>query len=158
MRESFFVRCVVAAVWLFAGSAFASDFYVYPAKDQSQQQMQKDEYDCQQWATGQSGFDPLAAPPTAPPPPQQAGATGQVLGGAALGAIIGGIANDNPGGGAAWGAGAGLLGRAASQRSAGAKYQQQSQAVASQYAAARGSYNNAYSACLSGRGYTLSPK
>jgi len=34
---------------------------IYPAKGQSQQQMEKDKYECYTWAKGQTGFDPMQA-------------------------------------------------------------------------------------------------
>jgi hypothetical protein len=44
------------------------DLIIYPAKGQSQQQMEKDKFDCFSWAKQQSGFDPMQPPATAPAP------------------------------------------------------------------------------------------
>lgn len=38
--------------------ALTNAIYVYPAKGQSEDQMQRDKFDCSQWATQQTGFDP----------------------------------------------------------------------------------------------------
>ncbi len=40
--------------------------FVYPRQNQSEQQTAKDRYDCDRWAAGQSGYDPLASGATAP--------------------------------------------------------------------------------------------
>ena len=84
-----------------AGQALGQDLIVYPAKDQSQKQMEKDKYDCYSWAKQQSGFDPMQTPPPPSAPastPPPGSATGGVVrggaGGAALGAAVGGIAGD----------------------------------------------------------------
>ena len=54
------------ALALFAAPvrASAAPFY-YPAKDQSAEQLNKDKFECYGWASGQTGFDPAAAPPKA---------------------------------------------------------------------------------------------
>ncbi len=55
------------------GTAVAQDFMIYPAKGQSQDQMEKDKFECYSWAKGQTGFDPMEMPKaTAPPPSKQA--------------------------------------------------------------------------------------
>lgn len=43
--------------------AAQEDMIIYPAKGQSQQQLNKDRYDCHVWATNQTGFDPSANNP-----------------------------------------------------------------------------------------------
>ena len=45
-----------------AGVALAQDQIVYPAKGQSDKQMEKDKYECYSWAKKQTGFDPMATP------------------------------------------------------------------------------------------------
>ncbi|MDX2464673.1 MAG: glycine zipper domain-containing protein, partial [Porticoccus sp.] len=87
-------------------------------------------------------------------PQAAAPARGGALRGAALGAIVG----SNSKKGAAIGAG---VGAAAQGRRNAAALDQQREAqaqVSGDYAQKRGSYNNAYSACLTGRDYTVSPK
>ena len=46
-----------------------ADFIVYPGQGQSDEQMAKDKFECQRWATEQTGFDPLATPRASTPPP-----------------------------------------------------------------------------------------
>ena len=137
-------------------SATAGDFYVYPAKGQNQQQQDKDIYECQHWATGQSGFDPTDLPdaPAADAPPKRGGA----VRGALLGAAVGKVADTDASNAAAWGATAGVLGQSRSNRRSEEKHQAEVNQAANQYAQQRTSYNSAYSACLTGRSYTVSPK
>ena len=37
----------------------AQEIIVYPAKGQSNDQMEKDKFECYSWAKGQTGFDPM---------------------------------------------------------------------------------------------------
>ena len=169
------MRCVLtltALIFLFftigiyfstANNAFAQDMFIYPQKGQSEQQMEKDKYECYTWSKKQTGFDPMEVPKaTAPPPPQQAPKGGMLrgaAGGALLGAAVGEIANDDPGKGAAIGAvTGGIFGGARRQKQAQQQQQAQQQWAdqqASQYAQKRNSYNRAHAACLEGRGYTV---
>ncbi|OYD76093.1 UNVERIFIED_ORG: YmgG-like glycine-zipper protein [Burkholderia sp. CF145] len=127
----------------------------YPAKGQSAQQQQKDQTACASWAKSNTGVDPAAVAATPPPPTGPAVGGGERVGGAARGAaggaVVGAIAGD-AGKGAAVGAAAGTMvgGSRARQnkRNAQASAQAQSQS-------AMGTYNQAYSACMSGRGYTM---
>lgn len=135
-------------------SAMAQQLYVYPARNQSPAEQEKDKYQCSQWAQGQTGFDPMMPPPSpnyAPPPPP---AFGGAVGGAALGAI-GGAIGGNAGKGAAIGAGVGFLFGALRR----AAYSQQENSVAQQeanaYANAKSAYFRAETACLTGRGYSV---
>jgi predicted lipid-binding transport protein (Tim44 family) len=161
--KSMLLSLVVAT--FIAGPALAQDFVIYPAKGQSNQQMEKDKFECYSWAKGQSGFDPMEAPKaTAPPPPKQAqsstvgGAAKGAVGGGLLGLGIGAIAG-NAGKGAAIGAvsGAAIGGvRSHRQQKQDEQAQQQwAQQQANQYQQKRSAYNRAYSACLEGRGYTV---
>ena len=144
----------------------------YPAAGQSQEQLNRDRAECQQWATGQTGFDPAVAGQQAAhaqsqvagsfssPPPS--GGEGAMLRGAAGGAIIGGIAG-NPGRGAAAGALFGGVRRAsASQDRARWEQQQQqqrqaqSQQIAAQYQQGLDTWNRAIAACMQARNYQVS--
>ena len=151
------------ALALPAAKGMSQEFYVYPGEGQSQEQLEKDKYECYGWAKKQSGYDPMAAPTASTPPPEQKASTARpargALGGAVGGAIVGGIADDEPGKGAAIGAvGGGLVGgmrrRGQVQKQQRAR-QQWEQQEASRYQQSRNSYNRAYSACLEGRGYTV---
>ena len=153
------INNIVLVLCLAAGPALASDMIIYPAKGQSQDQQQKDEYECYQWAKGQTGFDPMQQPQaTAPPPADTSSSTGGgLLRGALVGAAVGGIADgsDGAGKGAAIG---GLLGGARSrsqQRQYEAERDQWAQQQAAQYQAGRNQYNRAFAACMEPRGYSI---
>ncbi len=62
MRIKLFLALFVGGV-LLTGSAFSAN-YIYPAAGQSPEQQKQDEYECHQWATGQSGYDPIKAAST----------------------------------------------------------------------------------------------
>ena len=137
--------------------------FIYPKEGQSDEQLEKDKYECYGWAKKQSGFDPMEVPRATAPPPRQERKRGGLLrgaaGGALLGAAIGEIADDDAGKGAAIGAGAGALfggarrhGQVQEQEQA---EQQWAQEQASQYSQKRNSYNRAHAACLEARGYTV---
>ena len=49
---------VALPVLLLSGSSRAQDIYMYPAKGQSQDQQERDRYECHSWAVKQTGFDP----------------------------------------------------------------------------------------------------
>ena len=163
MKSSIRTTAIILGAVLASGTALAQELYIYPAKGQSPDQMDKDKYECYGWAKGQTGFDPMA-PPTAstPPPPSEAptASTGKgAVGGAAAGALIGGIADGNWGQGAAIGAVAGgLFGNHRKRKQEDenrARQDQWAQQQAQQYQQQRYNYNRAYAACLEGRGYTV---
>ncbi|HYC13432.1 MAG TPA: glycine zipper family protein [Stellaceae bacterium] len=128
--------------------------YFYPAKGQSSDQQNRDQFECHNWAVGQTGFDPSNPPPQggSAPPPTSSAARGAV-GGAAVGAV-GGAIGGNAGKGAAIGAASGAIVGGVRRRN----QERQQQAAQSQQAAAnsasRDNYNRALSACMQGRGYT----
>src|SRR5262245_22474362 len=84
--------------------------YVFPAKNQSQQQQKTDEFECYKWAMEQTGIDPKNPPKPAPDSANGGGRRGGAVTGAAkgaaAGAAIGAIAGD-AGEGAAIGAAGG---------------------------------------------------
>lgn len=115
-------------------AAPANAIYVYPAKGQSEDQMQRDKFDCSQWATQQTGFDPTN-------PQRVQTAQTQQRGGAVRGAAIG----------AGVGAGVGMM-----RRNRSIREQQQEQAQINQnYNNQINSYNEAYGTCLKGKGYSV---
>jgi len=150
------------------GTAAAQDPIVYPAKGQSQDQMERDKYECYNWAKKESGFDPMKMPTaTAPPPSKQArsstagGAVKGGVGGGLLGAGVGAIAKGKKGakkGALIGGLSGGVIGGARSSaqqkqdRRARKKWEKQQ---ANQYMHQRNTYNRAFGACMQGRGYTL---
>src|SRR5215468_8330099 len=103
--------------------------HAFPAKDQSPEQQQTDEFACYRWAKQDTGFDPLTAleasqsaksptPPTgASPNASTAGASvSGATRGAAAGAAIGAAAGDAGQGAAIGAATGGLRGRMAQKR------------------------------------------
>ena len=133
--------------------------YVFPAKDQTAEQQQKDETYCYDWAIKNSGVDPLnmqaVKPDTAHAPSTGQGMVVGGAKGAAAGLAIGAIAGD-AGKGAAIGAVAGgLAGRSAAKQSQQGAQQQSEQKAKAATQAQIDSFTKAYKACLSGKGYTV---
>jgi hypothetical protein len=140
----------------------AEDFFIYPNKNQSAAQQEKDKSECRTWATQQTGFDPMQ-PPTAstPPPMGQAPQGGLVRGagrGAALG-VVGGAIGGNAGKGAAMGAAmggmAGVMRRNDHRRQEQYAHNQWVNQNTAQYEQKRSTWTRALNACLTGRGYTV---
>ncbi len=158
---------LMVPVLLFSGIAVAqdSDIFVYPSKGQSQEQQDKDRYECHRWAVQQTGFDPSKpqAAAAATSPPQPGGPTQpHVLKGAARGAalgVVGGAIAGNAGKGAA--AGAAMGGLAGGLRRRDERIQQSAQQKASAQSGAaaqnpkQAAYHRAMAACLKGRGYSV---
>lgn len=146
----------------------------YPSKGQTSKQQTLDEKACFDWAKAQTGIDPVAlaqnppaqAQPAAPEESQSDAGKGTrakgAVRGAAAGAAIGAIAGDT-GKGAAIGATAGTFqgGRkkreaeAQQQTEAKATQEKQQTAAADQIKGQKQTYNNAFSACLEGKGYAV---
>ena len=127
--------------------------YAYPSKGQSKQQQQKDEGECNAWATGQTGYDPAKPPPAAAaasaPPVTGSGARAR---GAAAGAVVGAATGNDTGDAAKVGAVAG----ASAQRGANRRAARDQQAAAGeQQQAGQAAHQKARAACLEGRGYTV---
>ena len=144
------------------GVLSAQELMIYPAKGQSDQQQEKDKFECYGFAKKQSGFDPMDLPTTstAPPPKEarQGGAGRGAVGGGLGGALIGAIAGDTKKGAAIGAVGGGLVGgmRSSEQKQREAHNRNQWEQQESQdYANNRNNYNRAYAACLEGRGYTV---
>jgi hypothetical protein len=142
-----------------------NDFIIYPKDGQSQEQQEKDKFECYSWGKKQTGFDPMETPRVTEAPPQKeaqrGGAVKGGVGGALLGAAIGSISGGSKGarkGAAIGGISGGVLGGARSQdqrRQEEHAAQQWERDQANQYAQKRNSYNRAYAVCLEGRGYTV---
>jgi hypothetical protein len=124
---------------------------VYPAQGQSEQRQQKDKAACSDWARQQSGYDPANPPQATAAQPAPVTGSGSRAKGALLGAGIGAIAG-NAGAGAATGAVVGGVSRRVRNRNAA---DAQNQAVSQHVSSLRASYDRAWSACLSGRGYSV---
>ena len=164
MRRVIVVWTIMTVAVFFADVGLGQDLIVFPAKGQSQEQMEKDKSECFGWAKQETGFDPTQTqPPAQAAPAQSQGPQGaRIKGaarGAAVGAVVGEIANDDAGQGAAAGAvGGAMVGgmrsrdqkRQASQAQEEQKQQQDAVNVQKQ-----SDYNRAYSACMEGKGYTV---
>ena len=163
MKRTIIPIIMLSSLALYAGVALGQDLIIFPAKGQSNEQMERDKYDCYQWAKQQTAFDPMQQPQATEPPPKQEAKQGGVARGAArgaaVGAVVGEIADDDPGKGAASGAAAsaliGGMRRRDQIRQQQQAEQQWAQEQAAAYEAKRNEYNRAYSACLEGKGYTV---
>jgi hypothetical protein len=154
MNQRVFVIAAVLVCGMMA-DASAQEPVTYPAKGQGREQMEKDKYQCYNWAKQQTGFDPMQ--PAAQPRTgarSGSGAARGAAGGAALGAAGGAIGGEAGKGAAIGAAAGGIIGgvRTRRERRQEAEVQQQ-QAAASNNA--RGGYNRAFAACMEGRGYTV---
>jgi len=157
------ISLLIIVVMFYAGSlSLAAEQFIYPAKGQSQQQIEKDKSECYRWAVRQSGFDPMAPPQATSPPPAEEAPKGGLLRGAAVGALAGvaagAIAGDAGKGAAIGAATGGIFGTIRRRRQVSAeeqKQQQWAQQQASQYQQMRSEYNRAFNACMEGRGYTI---
>jgi len=165
MRHVTFIAfLLVFSVWL-VSPVWAQDPIVYPAQDQSEDQMEKDKYQCYSWAKNQTGFDPMKTPTTTTGPPAKekevwgAGKTG--VAGGATGAIVGGAARGKKGavrGGLIGAAGGALIGGARSSSQRNREQQKRKdweRKETNNYARARSEYNRAFGACMEGRGYSV---
>jgi hypothetical protein len=146
------LRVIAATALLFASPAMAQQF-VYPTKGQSPDQQKTDESECQAWAVAQSGYDPAKPPPAAAPAqPAPVTGSGARVRGAAAGAVVAEIGDNDVGHGAAKGAVAGGVVRRNRNRAAAA---QQNQAAGQQQQDGAAAFGKARQACLEGRGYTV---
>jgi hypothetical protein len=164
MRKGVFIWIIMLILAFWVGFALAQELIVFPAKGQSQEQMEKDKFECYGWAKQQTGFDPIQSQPSAQAAPAQSQSPQgeRIKGaarGAAVGAVVGKIANDDAGKGAAAGAAGGaMVGGMKSRdqkRQQQAAQQQQAQQQEAAVAQNRSAYDRAYSACMEGKGYTV---
>lgn len=157
---------------LLCGPAVAQQIAIYPNKDQSQEQQNKDRFECTNWAVRQSGFDPSTAyraQAQLPPPPYYEAPQGGVIRGAARGAALGAIGGAIGGKvkrGAKIGAATGALfggirrhdqrvRQAGQQRAYEAQVAQIQAQHQARLAAGQDAYNRAMASCLDPRGYTV---
>lgn len=135
-------------------TALAQGPIIYPAGGQTPEQQQKDQGECQVWATQNTGVDPAAL--AAAPPPQSSSGGGERVRGAARGAVggaaIGAIAGD-AGEGAAVGAVVGTMAGGRRSRQNQAAQQQNAQAQTQQQL---DTWYRAIGACMTARNYTVS--
>lgn len=128
--------------------------YVYPAQEQSQEQVGQDDYDCYTWAKQQTGQDPVAAAmaQSEQAPEQQKG--GHAAKGAVAGAAAGAIIGDT-GDAAKKGAAVGVIAGGAKGRRQKKQAEAQAQQQHEQQVAALDDFKRAYSGCMGGRGYNV---
>jgi hypothetical protein len=161
---------VTVTVWL-AADASAQTVNVKPAKGQSTEQMQKDMAECQGLATQSTGYNPAAAQPSSSTAATQRGGR---LRGAATGAVAGAAAAEVRGNRnedvydsatheqredyrrnqAASAAAAGAVISGSRQRRNRRRTQEDTATKAN---AGEEAYTQAYSGCMMGRNYTVSP-
>ena len=161
MKKTALSYTLILMGFVFSGLAMAQDPIVFPAKGQSQEQIEKDKFSCYQWAKNETGFDPMQTPTASTPPPQQQAGRGGALKGAAVGAGVGAIVKRDDSRSKGAGTGAlvgGVLGgaRQSSQRQRDEQARQQwERQQANEYAQKRNTYNRAFSACMESKGYTV---
>jgi uncharacterized protein YcfJ len=163
--SSRYARSLIAAAAAVAsvGAALATEdlaaLRVDPQRDQSADQLRRDRYECHNWAVEQTGQAPVAAPEEREQPSdakrnRRAERASRAILGAAIGSVVGGIAgggrgwhheNDAVLTGAAVGAGVGAA-------SVGGKARDKNKSEAPQTPS---EYLRALSACLEGRGYSV---
>src|SRR6266496_6823869 len=82
MRKTMVGAWIAVLLAADTGAVSAQDVYVYPARNQTDEQMTRDKEECHDWAVKQTGVDPekVAAAVVAPP------ASGQSSSGAGSGA------------------------------------------------------------------------
>ncbi len=147
---------VMAALTLWAGSAAAEEPQVVPANGQTQEQQQRDQYECHEWATKQTGVDPvaLAEQKLKTPGAKEGEGAGGGSHGAAIGALRGAESGD-----AAAGAARGFgIGRLVAMAKARRQLNEQKSAGGQDSASLQEQldrYDKAYTTCLSARGYNV---
>src|SRR2546422_10894224 len=87
---------------LVLAAAAGAEVFVYPKQGQGQDQFQRDQFDCHNWAQGQTGVNPSQPVQVASAPPQQGGA---IRGGARCAALGAGCGARGGGGGNGGGVG-----------------------------------------------------
>ena len=139
------------AGWLAAAPVIAQP-YVYPARGQSSSRQTRDEADCYVWATNKTGFDPARPAPAPVSGDTKVTGSGARLAGAGVGAVVSGATGGSAGTGAVIGAAAGGVTRRIRARNAAEKQNAQ---MAADRQARQGGWDQARTACLTGRGYSV---
>jgi hypothetical protein len=138
--------------------------FVYPSNGQTQEQTDRDRYECHVWAVQQTGVDPSrpGASPyervvVQPATPPGANTAAGAITGAILGAIIAGPRN--AGAGLVLGGATGAIVGSATDANAQAQARQTQAQIDQNVQAGRAradAYRGALGTCLQGRGYTVS--
>jgi hypothetical protein len=153
MRGWYVVWIVVA---LLSARVAVAEPVAYPLKGQSSDQQNKDEYECHESAQKETGVDPvaLAEQTTASSSSGSKSGLGSGVSGAGLGAIRG-AADGDAGAGALHGAGMGRLIAVIRSRRQMEKQQDAASAQNADVRAKLDKYDQSYSTCLTGRGYSV---
>lgn len=137
-----------------------TDVYVYPSQGQSESQLDRDRYECNDWAVRQSHYDPsdVHNETRVRVVTEPSGANTAV--GAVTGAVVGSLLagpRDAFGGAVVGGVAGAMLGAASdnAQQQQARREQRQYDARYAHGAAYAQAYRRAISACLEGRGYTV---
>jgi hypothetical protein len=147
-------RAARAPAPVMPAAAAAPRLYFYPERGQSEERQDRDRYECYQWASEQTRFDPGMTPLSRAEARSARGDGSGAVGGAIAGAAIGGRVSPGRGGeGMVFGAILGAVLGAAQENA-------QAQARADWRADARSraqmtEFSRAMSACMRGRGYTV---
>ena len=163
IRFGGFFIILILITSLTGGTGYTQELIIFPAQGQSDEQMDKDKYDCYNWAKKETGFDPMLVPTASAPPPKQKetkasagrGAVGGALLGAGLGKVTGGSAKKGAVVGGVGGAVVGGSRKAGTEEENKKANQQWANEQTAEYKQKRSTYNRAYSACLEGKGYTV---
>ena len=176
MLRTVFVLVTLMTVWQSPIAGAQERLMIYPAQDQSAEQLSDDRYECHLWAVEQSHFDPSNPPPepaagsvrvAVGANPKQGAAEKGTLAGAVAGGLVGSKRDDtSTAEGAIIGAVIGsIIGGAVEEHGQAAardQAQQQASAIASSRAEARAKleqdrrdYQRALAVCLEGRGYVV---
>lgn len=143
--------CAMLGALAMALPGWATEPVVYPNKGQSESQQEKDQYACHEWATKDTGIDPVTLAEqhltTTPKAESHRGELGAAGVGAARGAVDGDAAA-----GAARGFG---IGRMVSVVRAKRQLREQQSNANATLQSQLDQYDRAYAACLTGRGYTV---
>jgi hypothetical protein len=158
MKKMTKMSLCIGVILLWTVPVYAAELMIFPAKGQSDAQMEKDKSSCYSWAKKNTGVDPLALAQKSAEQPPPSGPQGERVRGAARGAaggaVIGAVAGD-AGKGAAIGATAGVIAGGAKQRQNAKAQQSAQQQQQAQTQQSLDTYNRAYAACLEGKGYTV---
>jgi hypothetical protein len=149
------IAFVIGLGWLAAlATAAGAEVFVYPKPGSTQEQLQRDQYECHGWAKTQTGFDPAQPAVVAASPPTSGGAVRGGARGAAVGAI-GGAIGGNAGKGAAIGAGVGAATGLIRQGSHNRESAEAAAMAQNQQQANMERYERSFAACMAGRGYQV---
>ena len=82
-----------SGVFATSGSVMSTDFFIYPTKGQTAEQISKDKFECHEWAKQQTGIDPMRVATGVQA--EKVEKRGGAFGGAARGATLGVIGGSN---------------------------------------------------------------